>query len=73
MSSMNIPFISNTSPLIKITSFGEVSYFNTKADKLQALRDRKETEKFVIAWGGKWRTDVFEVTEEDIEDILIRY
>lgn len=63
-------FDSSTSPLIKITTSGEISYYNTKNDKLTALQNRQSGDMFIIAWGGKWKTDVFEVTESDILNLL---
>jgi len=61
---------SKTSPLIKIKKNGEISYYQTLKDKLYALTERSKNDKFIIAWGGKWSTDVFEITEEDINLVL---
>lgn len=73
MSSVMQCFENTTSPMIKITAFGDIEFFKSKQDKLQALKNRKETEKFAIAWGGKWSTDVFQVNEEDIKEVLDKY
>lgn len=62
---------SKISPLIKIKKNGEISYYQTLKDKLYALTERSKNDKFIIAWGGnKWSTDVFEITEEDINLVL---
>ena len=70
MSSITQCFEFNTNPMMRVTAFGEISFFQTKAEKRNALTERKETEKFTIAWSGKWRTDVFEMTEKDILEVL---
>ena len=64
-SPMDISFANNTSPLIKINK-NEVIYFNKVQDKMNALENRVDGDNFVISWCGKWNTDVFEVTEENI-------
>jgi len=61
---------STTSPLIKIKKNGELLFYKSKNNKLYALEERSKNDKFIIAWGGKWSTDVFEVTEEDINLVL---
>lgn len=61
---------SATAPLIKLSQDGGIDYYNSKSDKLRALKERKETDTFIIAWAGKWKTDVFEVTEFDINFVL---
>jgi len=64
-------FASKTSPLIKIDVDRNISYYNSENEKLSALNEAKDTDKFIIAWSGKWNTDVFHVTQNDIDDILI--
>ena len=59
-------FNSNTSPLIKLTKDGGVFYYTTKTEKKSALTERKDDDKFIIAWPGRWRTDVFELVRYDI-------
>ncbi len=73
MCSITQCFDSKTSPLIKIDVDRNVSYYNSIDEKLLAIKNRNNTDKFIIAWGGKWSTDVFEVSENDIKDILITY
>lgn len=63
-------FAYKTSPLIKITKKGEISYYNSENEKISALKTRLKNDKFIIAWAGKWSTDVFEVNEFDIKNIL---
>lgn len=71
MSPITMCFSSKTSPLIKIDVDRNISYYNSEREKLSVLREAKDTDKFIIAWGGKWNTDVFHVTQNDIDDILI--
>ena len=70
MSPITLCFNSKTSPLIKIDVDRNLSYHNTKTEKLDVLKKREKTDKFIISWSGKWSTDVFEVTEEDIDMVL---
>jgi len=73
MSSITQCFESKTSPLVKIDVDRNISYYKTKNEKLSALKTRNSTDKFIIAWGGKYSSDVFEVSENDIQDVLITY
>jgi hypothetical protein len=60
-----------TNPIIKLGK--ELRYYNALNHKLNALRERKKGDKFIIAWQGQWKTDVFEITNEDIKMILEYY
>ena len=60
---MCIPY--KTTPLIKVNGNGVV-YYNGKKEKLEALRARTPNDKFLLVWPGKWSTDVFELSEDDI-------
>lgn len=71
MSPITMCFASKTSPLIKIDVDRNISYYNSENEKLSALNEAKDTDKFIIAWSGQWNTDVFHVTQNDIDDILI--
>ncbi len=71
MSPITMCFASKTSPLIKIDVDRNISYYNSEGEKLSALNEAKDTDKFIIAWSGKWNTDVFHVSQNDIDDILI--
>jgi hypothetical protein len=71
MSPITMCFASKTSPLIKIDVDRNISYYNSENEKLSALKQAKDTDKFIIAWSGQWNTDVFHVTQNDIDDILI--
>jgi hypothetical protein len=73
MSPITRCFASKTSPLIKVDVDRNITYYNSKKEKLTALQEKKDTDKFIIAWSGQWSTDVFEVTEEDITDALVEY
>ena len=41
--------------------------------KISALSNRDKNDKFMISWAGKWSTDVFEVSEEDIIEVIYTY
>ena len=62
-----------TSPLIKFDGNGVISYYVTINEKVDALENRSLKDKFLISWCGRWKTDVFEITEEDIHLILNDY
>ena len=59
-------FNSKISPLIKISKKGEMNYYKTKSEKINALNGRLKSDKFIISWAGQYSTDVFELTESDI-------
>jgi hypothetical protein len=71
MSPITRCFSSKTSPLIKIDVDRNISYYNSEKEKLSALIEAKDTDKFIIAWSGQWNTDVFHVTQNDINHILL--
>lgn len=64
-------FNSKTSPLIKIDTKRNITYYTTKAQKLTAIKEAKKSDKFIIAWSGQWSTDVFNVSEIDIDEIYL--
>ena len=64
-------FNSKTSPLIKIDIDRNITYYNSKAQKMAAIKEAKPTDKFIIAWSGQWSTDVFNVSEADIDEIYL--
>lgn len=57
-----------TCPMIKLGASPE--FFTSEKDKLEALRNRKKNDKFAIVWTGQWATHVFEITEEDIKQLI---
>ena len=59
-------FESKTSPLIKIDAKRNITSYNSKRDKVEALTNRKKSDKFIMVWAGQWSSDTFEVSEEDI-------
>ena len=63
-------FLSPTSPMIKVSKTEGITYHYNKNDKIATLRERKRSDKFMIAWPGQWSTDVFEITTKDIEIVL---
>lgn len=72
MSPITRCFYSKTSPLIKIDVDRNISYYNSESQKLTALIEAKDTDKFIIAWSGQWNTDVFNVTQKDIDEVLTK-
>lgn len=71
MSPITRCFYSKTSPLIKIDVDRNISYYNSESQKLNALKEAKDTDKFIIAWSGQWSTDVFNVSQKDINEVLL--
>ena len=63
-------FSSPKNPLIKISKKGETEFFCTESEKKNAIRERKNGDKFLLSWGGQWRTDVFELEEKDFEIVM---
>ena len=66
-------FTATIAPLIKIDIDGNFTYYKTKAQKIAALKEAKPTDKFIMAWGGQWSTDVFNVSQSDIDYVLSNY
>jgi len=66
---IEICFNYETNPMIKVTD-ENITFYQTRIDKINALENRKKSDKFLIAWQGKWRTDVFAISEYDIKSIL---
>jgi hypothetical protein len=60
---------SKVSPMMKISN-GSVTYYQSFKEKIEALTERESNDKFVIAWNGQWRTDVFDMPEDIIEMVL---
>ncbi len=48
MSPITMCFASKTSPLIKIDVDRNISYYNSEGEKLSALRQAKDTDKFIV-------------------------
>jgi hypothetical protein len=63
-------FDSKTNPMMKVTTSGVLTSYQSRNEKISALKERDKNDKFFIAWGGQWKTDVFEVSEEDIAEVL---
>ena len=59
-----------TSPLIKVWSDGSVQYEQKQMAKIELLRSKIEGDKFYMPIPWKYRTDVFELTQEDIASVL---
>jgi len=70
MSPITECFGNKRNPLIKVGVDRELSFYTTKREKMDAFRDRNDNDKFMIAWGGQWSTDVFEVSIDDIHEVL---
>ena len=63
-------FFYQTAPLIKISKADGITYHYSLNDKIGTLKERKRSDKFIIAWPGQWSTDVFEISKTDIEMVL---
>jgi len=57
-------------PMIRFRNKKDIEYFINKGEKYDALIERKPSDKFIIAWSGRYKTDVFEITKKDIKEIL---
>lgn len=62
-----------TNPLIRINKKGETEYFNSVKEKKNVIIERKKTDKFLLVWGGQWKSDVFELEEKDYKLVLEHY
>lgn len=60
-----------TSPLIKVSSDWSVQYEQKESYKIELLKMRVEGDKFYMPIPWKYRTDVFELTQEDIASVLL--
>lgn len=63
-------FNSKLNPLIVIEEKWISTYHNKLEDKIEVISNYYEWQVLLFAWGWKYRTDVFEVTYEDIQKIL---
>jgi hypothetical protein len=66
-------FRSTIAPLVKIDIDRNITYYQTKAQKRDALREAQPTDKFIMPWGGEWSTDVFNVSQSDIDEMLVNF
>jgi hypothetical protein len=71
-SPISLCFNSRISPLIKISG-NNITYYNTKNEKANAILKRAATDKFIIVWCGQYSSDVFDVTAKEINEIEILY
>lgn len=53
--------------LILVTTDGEANYANDVSGKEEILARRKPEDLLMLAWTGQYRTDIFLVTDEDLE------
>jgi hypothetical protein len=58
--------------MIKINKEG-ITYYNSVKEKIEALKSRNKKDKFVIVWPGQWSTDVFDMSESDILEVLVNH
>jgi hypothetical protein len=68
--SIELEICGESSPLIKITKEGDISFYRSIKEKTEVLENRNETDRFIISRCGKWTTDVFKVSEKDIKEYL---
>lgn len=73
MSPITMCFGQKTNPMMKIDTDRNITVYNSVKEKLSALNNKQKNDKFIIAWGGQWSTDVFEISEEDIETVTTVY
>ena len=68
---MKEAFIKGTNPLISIDCVTwYASYTTSHPEKLNILKDRRDWQLLLFTWWGKWKSDVFELTEDDITILL---
>lgn len=53
--------------LILVTTIGDVTFANDVHGKEEIIRKRKSEDLLMLAWTGQWSTDIFLVTDEDLE------
>ena len=59
-----------TSPLIKVSGDWAVQYAQKQMDKIELLKWKVEGDKFYMPIPWKYRTDIFELSQEDIASVL---
>lgn len=55
------------SPLILVKKSGEISWASGRIDKDAVIQQFTDGDTLLFAWSGKWSTDVFKLTKEDIK------
>lgn len=55
------------SPLILVKVTGEASFANSRTGKDQLVGQVEPSDLLLFAWVGQWKTDVFVITQEDLE------
>ena len=63
-------FEAETNPMITISPWRLIQYFNTMEDKIEELLNVELERMVLFVWEGKKKTDVFELQNEDIERII---
>lgn len=65
--SLNNMLDMSTSPFILIKKNGESTYANSRGDKQYLIEQFNEKKDLLLfAWSGRWRTDVFQLSKEDL-------
>jgi len=58
---------SKSMTLILVTTEGNATYANDVAGKEYIIKNRKPEDLLMLAWTGQWSTDIFLVTDKDLE------
>lgn len=62
-------FESPLNPIVTIPANGQVEYTNVLEEKQQKIRELREDPtafRILFVWGGKGKTDVFEILPDDL-------
>lgn len=60
-----------TSPLILIKKTGEITFANLEKSGLVASYDEDGGDVLLFCWSGNWRSDVFVITNADLEKFYV--
>lgn len=63
-------FALKTNPLIIVEPDKETTYINEHSAKLEVIKSERGSRVYLLPWCGKYSTDVFEITDEDIATLV---